>query len=82
MDNQPSPRTAGKVTTDRQPAGEPSRAPDARSAPEPAAVTWARARLRQQIQRAGSALPPSAQPTNRHPRKTDRSPLGDREPEP
>jgi hypothetical protein len=82
MDHPPSPGTAGKVTADRQPAGEPCLPPDARSAPEPAAVTWARARLREQIQQAGAAPAPAAQPTNRQTRKTRRAPLADREPEP
>jgi hypothetical protein len=82
MDHQPSPGTAGKEATDRQSAGETRRPPGAGSAPEPAAVTWARARLREQIQQAGAALAPAAQTANTHTRDTDRTPLADKEPEP
>ncbi len=66
----------------RRRAAEADRAQHARSAPEPAAVTWARAQLREQIQRAGAALAPAAQPANRQTRQTDRSPMADREAEP
>jgi hypothetical protein len=45
-------------------------------------VTWARAQLREQIQRAGSALAPTAETANRQTRKTDRPPLADMEAEP
>jgi len=61
---------------------EAGRAPDARTAQQPAAVTWARAQLREQIQRAGSALAQTAEPANRQARNTDRAPLADREAEP
>jgi len=43
----------------RRRAAEAGRAKDGSSAPEPAPVTWARAQLREQIQRAGSALAPT-----------------------
>jgi hypothetical protein len=66
----------------RRRAAEAGRAQDGRNAPEPAAVTWARAQLRDQIQRAGSASAPAAQPANTQARDTDRSPLADREAEP
>ena len=55
---------------------------DAGSAPAPVAVTWARAQLREQIQRAGSALAPVGEPASRQTRKTDRPPLADMEAEP
>ncbi len=66
----------------RRRAADAGRAQDARDAPEPAAVTWARAQIREQIQRAGAALAPAAQPANTQTRETDRSPLADREAEP
>jgi len=66
----------------RQRAAEAGRAQDARNAPAPTAVTWARAQLREQIQRAGSALALAAQPANTQIRETDRSPLADMEAEP
>jgi len=66
----------------RQRAAEAGRAQDARSTPEPPAVTWARAQLREQIQRTGAALAPAAQRANRQTRETDRTPLADREAEP
>ena len=62
-------------------AAKAGRAKDGRSAPEPAPVTWARAQLREQIQRAGSALAPAAEPANRQTRMTDRPPLADMEAE-
>jgi hypothetical protein len=82
MDHQPGPATAGAGTTDRQPTDEAGSARDDERAPEPAAVTWARAQLREQIQRTGAALAPAAQPADRPAREIDRSPLADREPEP
>jgi hypothetical protein len=82
MDHQSSPGPAGRAATDRQPTVEACRAPGARSTPEAAAVTWARARLREQIQQAGAALAPAAQTANTQTRETDRTPLADREPEP
>ena len=66
----------------RRRAAEAGRAKDGRSAPEPAPVTWAGAQLREQIQRAGSALAETAEPANRQARKTDRPPLADLEAEP
>jgi hypothetical protein len=66
----------------RRRAAEAGRAKDGRSAPEPAPVTWARAQLREQIHRAGSALAPAAEPANRQTRNTDPSPLADMEAEP
>ena len=57
-------------------------AQDARNAPDPAAVTWARAQLRERIQQAGAALGPAAETAHRQTREADRSPLADREPEP
>ena len=66
----------------RRRAAEAGRAKDGRSAPEPTPVTWARAQLREQIQRAGPALAPAAEPTNRQTRNTDRPPLADLEAEP
>jgi hypothetical protein len=66
----------------RRRAAEAGRAKDGRSAPELAPVTWARAQLREQIQRAGSALAHTAEPATRQTRKTDRPPLADMEAEP
>jgi hypothetical protein len=82
MDHQPGPGTAGRVTTDRQPADKADSARDDGRAPEPAADTWARAQLRERIQQAGAALAPTAQPADRRTREMDRSPLADREAEP
>jgi len=66
----------------RRRAAEAGRAKDGRSAPELAPVTWARAQLREQIQRAGSALAPAAEPATRQTRNTDRPPLADLEADP
>ena len=66
----------------RRRAAEAGRAKDGRNAPAPAPVTWARAQLREQIQRTGSALAPTAEPPNRQTRETDRPPLADMEAEP
>jgi hypothetical protein len=63
-------------------AAEAGRAKDGKSAPEPVPVTWARAQLREQIHRVGSALAETAEPTNRQARETDRPPLADMEAEP
>jgi hypothetical protein len=82
MDHQPSPGTAGTVTTDQQSADKAGSARDDERAPEPAAMTWTCARLREQIQRAGAARAPAAQPADRQTREMDRSPLADREAEP
>ena len=65
----------------RRRAAEAGRAKDGRSAPEAAPVTWARAQLWEQIQRAGSALAPTAETANRQTRKTDRPRLADMEAE-
>jgi hypothetical protein len=82
MDHQPDPGTASKVTTDRPPADEAGRAKDDQRAPEPAAVTWTRARLREQIQRPGAALALIGETADRHTHETQRSPLADKEAEP
>jgi hypothetical protein len=50
--------------------------------PDPAAVTWARARLREQIQRAWAELDPALQPPGKQPTEQDLSQCADREPEP
>ena len=65
----------------RRRAAEAGRAKDSRNAPQPAPVTWARAQLREQIQRAGSALASTAETANSETRKTDRPPLADMEAE-
>jgi hypothetical protein len=65
----------------RQREAEAGRAPGTRSAPEPAGVTWARAELREQIQRVGRGAP-AAEPANWQTREPDRSLLADREAEP
>ena len=59
-----------------------ARAPGTRSAPEPAGATWARAELREQIQRIWGGEARSARPANKQTREIDRSPMADREPEP
>jgi hypothetical protein len=82
MDHQPGPETAGTVTTDWQSADKAGSARGDERAPEPAAITWTRAQLRQRIQRTGPALAPTAQPTDKQTRETDRSPLADMEAEP
>ena len=46
----------GKVIADRQPANDAGRAQNARDVPGRAALTWARAELRERIQQAGAAL--------------------------
>jgi hypothetical protein len=63
----------------RRRSAEAGHTQDARSAPGPAAVTWARAQLRERIQWEGAALAPNTQPANKQIRQTDRSPLGDME---
>ncbi len=75
-------RAGGNVTTDRRPAKEADRAQEARGAPQPAALTWARAELRERIQRAGPALRPAGQLAQRQTPEAGRSPLADREAEP
>jgi hypothetical protein len=82
VDHQLSPGTAGAVITDQQPPDKAGSARNDERALEPAAITWTRAQLRDQIQRAGAAPDPTAQPTDRQTREMDRSPLADREPEP
>jgi hypothetical protein len=82
MDHQSSPRTAGKLTTDRQPTDKAGRERDDERSPEPAAVIWTRTQLRERIQRAGAALAPTAQPAERPTHEVDRSPLAGREAEP
>ena len=47
----------------------------------PSNVSWARAQLRERIQRAGTE-PAPAHHSPGHPREADRSPYADREPEP
>jgi hypothetical protein len=82
MDHQPDPGTAGTVTNDRQPADKAGSARDNERAPEPAAITWTRAQLRERIQRAGPTLVPAAQSAGRPTREMDRSPPADTEAEP
>ena len=65
-----------------QRAAKAGRAPGTRPAPEAAAVTWARAELRKQIQQVGAVMPPATQPASKQTRETDRIPLADREAEP
>jgi hypothetical protein len=65
----------------RRRAAEADRAKDGKSAPEPEPVPWARAQLRELIQRAGSALAPTTEPANRPARQADRPPLADLEAE-
>jgi predicted GIY-YIG superfamily endonuclease len=55
-----SSRNGGEVATDKRPA-EAGRTPDTQDAPEPADVTWTRARLREQIQRTATGLVPTAE---------------------
>jgi hypothetical protein len=64
----------------RQRAADAGRAQDARSAPERAPVTWARAQLRERIQRAGAA--PAVEPAHRRTHEPEHSPVADREAEP
>ena len=65
----------------RHRTAQAGRAQDATSAPEPAAVTWARAQLRERIQQAAVPLCP-AQPAHRQPCEPEHSPQADREAEP
>jgi hypothetical protein len=82
MDHQPGPGTADTANDDRQPTDEAGSARDDERALEPAAVTWARAQLRERIQQVGAALSRTAQPADRQMHEIDRSPLADMEPEP
>lgn len=66
----------------RQPQVQADQAQDAVSAAEPPAVTWARARIREQIRHAGAALTATSKTADKHTPEPDRSPLADREPEP
>jgi hypothetical protein len=81
MNHQPGPGPASKETTDRQPAGKAGRAQDHERAPEPAAVSWTRTRLREQIQRRGTALAPISETADSQTHQAQRSPLADREAE-
>jgi hypothetical protein len=67
---------------DRSWAAKAARAPGTRSAPEPVGATWARAELREQIQRIWGEEAQAAEPANMQTREIDRSPTADREPEP
>jgi hypothetical protein len=82
MDHQPGPRTAGKVTTDQQPTDEAGHAKDHRRAPEPAAITWTRARLQEQIQHSGAALASIGRAADRQTHDAERPSLADMEAEP
>lgn len=66
----------------RQRAADAGRAQDARSTQERAPVTWARAQLRERIQRAGAALAPAVEPAHRRTHEPEHSPVADREAEP
>ncbi len=61
---------------------EPGRAGDTQNGPEPGALTWTRAQLRKQIQRAGAAWAPAARPADSLARETGRPPVADMEAEP
>jgi hypothetical protein len=80
------PRSTGEHC--RQTAGRPAEnakadpAQEAKNAPEPAAVTWTRAQLRERIQQTGAALAPAAEPAHRRTREPEHSPVEEREPEP
>ena len=63
-------------------AAKATHAPGTRSAPEPAGATWARAELREQIQRLWAREARAAQPANKQTRQIDRPPMADKEPEP
>jgi hypothetical protein len=66
----------------RHQAARADPARDSIRVPDPAAVTWARAQLREQVQRAGAELGPALQPPGKQPSEADLSPYADREPEP
>jgi hypothetical protein len=75
--------TGGRMTAARrQPMAEPQSAADSAGIPAPPDVSWARAQLRERIQRAGAELAPTLQPPGQQPREADRSPYADKEPEP
>ena len=66
----------------RHQAARADPATDSTRVPDPAAMTWARAQLREQIQRAGAELAPALPSPGKQPSEADRSPYADREPEP
>jgi hypothetical protein len=70
--------------TAARPAERPEAHPaqEAKSTPEPAALTWTRAQLRERIQQTGAALAPAAEPADRRTREPEHSPAEDREIEP
>ncbi len=74
-------RPHGTEEPSRQTAGRPAEiaeadpAPDAGSGPAPAAETWARAQLRDRIQRAAAGLIPAGEPAHGRTRESDRSPV-------
>jgi hypothetical protein len=70
----------GAATRHQAARADPAR--DSIRVPDPVVVTWARAQLREQIQRAGAELGPALQPPGKQPREADPSPYADREPEP
>jgi hypothetical protein len=82
MDDQPGHGTANRTTTDRQRTGGAGSARDHGRAPEPAAITWTRGRLREQIQQCEAALAPVGWTADRQAHDAERSPLADMEPEP
>ncbi len=71
-------QTPGRPTV----SAEAGPAQEAKSTPEPAAVTWTRAQLRDRIQQVGAALAPAAVPAGRRTREPEHSPAEDREIEP
>ena len=73
-------RPAGR--RQQQLAAEADRAQDTGRHPEPVAVTWAHAQLRDRIQRSGTALAGAAPPAGRRMREADSSPLAEMEAEP
>jgi hypothetical protein len=66
----------------RHQAARADRATDSIRVPDPGAMTWARAQLREQIQRAGAELGPALQSPGKQATEADPSPYADREPEP
>jgi hypothetical protein len=68
------------ATRHQAPRADPAK--DSIRVPDPAAMTWARAQLREQIQRAAAELGPPLQPPGKQPSEADPSPYPDREPEP
>jgi hypothetical protein len=66
----------------RHQAARADPATDSIRVPDPAAVTWVRAQLREQVQRAGAELGPALQSPGKQPSEADPSPYADREPEP